>query len=86
MSEPLTTYWVEVDDLLYTQGNMMKNAFEHCDYVPVFKAADVQARQAEFAEMLKQTYLDLRTTPMSAGVEQAKVRIDLWLKKIKGQP
>jgi uncharacterized circularly permuted ATP-grasp superfamily protein len=40
----------------------------------------------EWITMLTQTYLDLRTVPMQAGVEQAKVRIDLWIKKLKEQP
>ena len=37
----------------------------------------------EWITMLTQTSLDLRTVPLPDGVEQAKVRINLWIKKLK---
>ena len=40
----------------------------------------------EWITMLTQTSLDLRTVPLPDGVEQAKVRINLWIKKLKEQP
>jgi hypothetical protein len=53
--------------------------------IEVYFAVDVKEQEQEIMEMLKQTYLDLRTIPLQVGVEQAKARIDLWLTQMKAQ-
>ena len=86
--------WKRVEDL---KQQLVEVRTELASYAWTVSPAMVQAKidqlnqqlaemTQEWITMLTQTSLDLRTVPLPDGVEQAKVRINLWIKKLKEQP